>query len=281
MTKHAFNDGAEYIARLNDDTELISQGWITMAIKALSEMHPPNVGVVGPAVTRCPTAANGAHCMTDILTHDFVHRTHLLIFDNYYPRVFASWFVDDWITKVYQPHRMKVITKWQVAHLIVAHGTRYAPVSAAQLHVQPPCLTHLVLQERALEKRLTPELTRGKRKIDVYLRSLQPYYRQQLEMQLPNSSKPALCGRIWWASVHKTQIFPSARMKKCWDTSFPCCHALTGICGGDEAHCLCEGCIDFSLREGLGNRVTGFARRVNWLQWTLGMARATDRVGWW
>ena len=35
-----------------------------------------------------------------ILTHDFVHRTHLEIFEHYYPPVFSDWWMDDWISKV-------------------------------------------------------------------------------------------------------------------------------------------------------------------------------------
>jgi len=32
------------------------------------------------------------------MTHDMVHRTHLKIFETYYPAVFHNWFVDDWIS---------------------------------------------------------------------------------------------------------------------------------------------------------------------------------------
>ena len=35
-----------------------------------------------------------------ILTHDFTHRTHMLIFEHYYPPVFSDWWMDDWISKV-------------------------------------------------------------------------------------------------------------------------------------------------------------------------------------
>ncbi len=34
-----------------------------------------------------------------ILTHDFVHRLHLEIFDmNYYPPELVDWWMDDWIS---------------------------------------------------------------------------------------------------------------------------------------------------------------------------------------
>ena len=35
-----------------------------------------------------------------ILTHDFVHRTHKHIFQTYYPVVLTDWWMDDWISKV-------------------------------------------------------------------------------------------------------------------------------------------------------------------------------------
>jgi len=37
------------------------------------------------------------------MTHDMVHRTHLDICVHYYPTVFSAWWIDDWITKVYEP----------------------------------------------------------------------------------------------------------------------------------------------------------------------------------
>ena len=37
----------------------------------------------------------------DVVTHDMVHRTHLLVFREYYPAVFRNWWIDDWISRVY------------------------------------------------------------------------------------------------------------------------------------------------------------------------------------
>ena len=45
-----------------------------MAVRTLRGYAPPNVGVVGP---RCDEGN------TKILTHDFVHRSHLEIFAHY------------------------------------------------------------------------------------------------------------------------------------------------------------------------------------------------------
>lgn len=117
MMRRAYEDGAEYLVRINDDTEFSTPGWITRAVKALRTYDPPNVGVVGPICKQGNTA---------IMTHDMVHRTHLEIFDTYYPEVFSAWWVDDWITKVYAPGRSIFLNEWEVRHHMNVHGTRYA-----------------------------------------------------------------------------------------------------------------------------------------------------------
>jgi lipopolysaccharide biosynthesis glycosyltransferase len=116
MGQHAYDDGAEYMVRVNDDTEFLTKGWITQGVEALRGFDPPNVGVVGP------TCRQGN---TDIMAHDMVHRTHLDIFDHYYPSVFSSWWIDDWITKVYEPGRSVQLKEWEVKHHTGKHGTRY------------------------------------------------------------------------------------------------------------------------------------------------------------
>lgn len=117
LTAHAYRDGADYIVRINDDTEFLTTGWASIGVAALAAFEPPNVGVVGPIF---------AEGLTAILTHDMVHRTHLDIFKFYYPPVFSAWWVDDWITRVYEPDRMRKLSNWHVAHHTTKHGTRYA-----------------------------------------------------------------------------------------------------------------------------------------------------------
>jgi len=118
MMQHAYDDGAKYMVRINDDTEFKTKGWITLGVRKLLDFDPPNVGVVGPA---CRQGNIG------ILTHDMVHRTHLEIFDTYYPAVFSAWYIDNWITQVYRPGRssMLMLKDWEVLHHTKKHGTRY------------------------------------------------------------------------------------------------------------------------------------------------------------
>jgi len=116
----AYQDGADYIVRINDDTEFITNEWTSVGVGTLLAMDPPNVGVVGP------TCFDGNE---EILTHDMVHRTHVEIFDGkYYPPVFKNWYLDDWITHVYGEKRTQKIpaSYWEVKHHMYHHGTRYA-----------------------------------------------------------------------------------------------------------------------------------------------------------
>ena len=81
----AFVDGADFFFRLNDDTVLPSEEkWVSALVESLLHNNPPLLGVTGP---RCASnMANG-----DILTHDFVHRTHLEIFPTYCKVFVCTW----------------------------------------------------------------------------------------------------------------------------------------------------------------------------------------------
>lgn len=117
LCQAAYDYGATYIARINDDSEFKTKGWITVAKKALERFAPPNIGVVGP------TCHQGN---TDIMTHDFVHApSHYSIFDTYYPPVFDNYYVDDWITRVYGEERTRKLKSWEVEHHLYQFSTRY------------------------------------------------------------------------------------------------------------------------------------------------------------
>ena len=140
MMRAAYNDGAEYMVRINDDSEFVTSGWVSKAVSKLASYDPPNVGVVGP------TCADNA----GILTHDMVHRTHLDIFEYYYPRVFSAWWIDDWITYVYGAKRSAKMINWTVNHHTGKYGTRY----------------NVQYQEQQL---LKGELEKGAAKIEAWL----------------------------------------------------------------------------------------------------------------
>jgi len=117
LCQAAYDYGATYIARINDDTKFVTPGWITLATRSLQSFSPPNVGVVGP------TCRQGN---TRILTHDFVHApSHYSMFETYYPQEFDNWFVDDWITRVYGGERTRKLQEWEVLHF--TKRSRYTP----------------------------------------------------------------------------------------------------------------------------------------------------------
>ena len=81
MARQAFRDGAEYFYRINDDTELLNN-WPSIFTHALDHLKSP-FGVVGP---------NCEQGNQRILTHDFVGRLHMQIFEmNYYPPELTDW----------------------------------------------------------------------------------------------------------------------------------------------------------------------------------------------
>ena len=115
IAHQAYKDGVEYMCRINDDTTFITKNWTSLGIKTLANFKPKNVGVVGP------TCRQGN---THIMTHDMVHRTHMEIFNYYYPPVLDNWWADNWITLVYKPNRSIKLKTWEVIHSL-KQGTRY------------------------------------------------------------------------------------------------------------------------------------------------------------
>jgi len=127
LTDDAYANGADYLVRINDDTEFVTNGWVTKGVAALRGMRPPNVGVIGPHFSEGNTV---------ILTHDMVHRTHIDIFGTYYPTVFDNWYVDDWITHVYGKDRTLKLAGWRVKHHTTAHGQRYVQSGHQHQHLE-------------------------------------------------------------------------------------------------------------------------------------------------
>ena len=125
LMRDAARTGAEYLVRLNDDTEIKSMSWLPLSVRRLSTYDPPFVGVVGPVCREGKTS---------ILTHDMVHRTHLEIFDTYYPPNFHNWYVDDWISAVYGPERTTKIPDWVVHHYV--SPPRYNPIMVSNETLQ-------------------------------------------------------------------------------------------------------------------------------------------------
>lgn len=126
MARDAYDAGASFFYRVNDDTELIHH-WPSAFVKALTHLPGNNgpYGVVGPMCTQGNQR---------ILTHDFVHRLHMEIFEmNYYPAELTDWWMDDWISFVYGKQRTYRAQRHHVIHHTGAHGQRYEVDQSHQL----------------------------------------------------------------------------------------------------------------------------------------------------
>jgi len=149
MLREAYFAGADYYYRLNDDSELqkadyggVGVSWPKTFMGALHKMGPP-YGVVGPF---------GG--LDRILTHDFVHRTHMEIFEQvYYPALLVDWYMDDWVSQVYGKDRSIKATRYNVEHHTYHHGQRYKV-------------------DRSNERHLKPEIKEGRAKISAYTRDV-------------------------------------------------------------------------------------------------------------
>lgn len=150
----AFDYGATYIVRVNDDSEFVTNEWITLATRALQSFSPTNVGVVGP------TCHQGNQ---EIMTHDMVHAaSHYSIFDTYYANEFDNYYIDDWITRVYGKGRSQKLIDWEVVHHYEkfgggVHKERYKPAFS-----QDKLLDQLVLEGTKRVERKVSEMERSK-----------------------------------------------------------------------------------------------------------------------
>ncbi len=196
MMRAAFNDGAEYLVRINDDSEFVTSDWVSIAVAKLASYDPPNVGMVGPNCREGNTA---------IMTHDMVHRTHLNVFEHYYPDVFSAWWVDDWISKVYGPQRSTKMMDWTVKHHTHKHGTRYA--------VQHP-----------EAKLLKVELEKAAAKIEAWIRD------EQVSRDTSTCSEYAPSKYIWDAGIESSEsgleVYPPNNPSK-WSMDSHLLSALT------------------------------------------------------
>jgi hypothetical protein len=108
VARYAYNAGASFFFRVNDDTEFI-ETWATAFSTALLSLKPP-YGVIGPTLHKKTTQI--------FLAHDFTHRLHMEIFShNYYPIELPDWNLDVWISAVYGRQR-SLQTPYITVHLV-------------------------------------------------------------------------------------------------------------------------------------------------------------------
>ena len=140
----AYHDNMDYLYMVNDDTHMMTTKWTEQLIDQLVHFHPPNVGLVGPVCRVGPA---------NILTYNFVHRTHVDIFKCFYPPMFTDWYADAWISGVYKPNNAVKVPTVKVRHTM-EKGTRYKVHGALGLWRDPLIVRYQQLYLRAyLEKR--------------------------------------------------------------------------------------------------------------------------------
>ena len=125
MAVEAYNRGADFFYRINDDTMLATNGWASALIYPLLHYDPPLFGVVGPRELN--EQQHAPFRDWGYAEHDFVHRTHMEVFHmQYYPTNFTDWGCDVWIFRVYGKKHATSADSVFVLH-DHSHGTRYEP----------------------------------------------------------------------------------------------------------------------------------------------------------
>jgi hypothetical protein len=157
LMQMAYDDGNEYLFHLNDDSQLIAPGWEKAMTQAL-KTNPtyPNFGATGPRDKNWGPVRNrkkglGSHGAKLLLTHAFVHRSHLDIHGRFFPKAFKNGWSDDWITSVYGAENT-FVGPGQVTLKHHAAGESYAVNTTDQQH-------------------LPAELERGRKRIEAWLAS--------------------------------------------------------------------------------------------------------------
>lgn len=209
VTRRAYKDGAEYIVRINDDTRFLTPGWIEQGIAALQSMHPPNIGVVAP---KCDEGK------TEIFTHDMVHRTHIDIFGWYYPPIFDNWYVDDWITRVYEPNRSVLIPEWRVKHH--TSKERYVPDSLKRRGLFAVIYDWLFPSNEKTLSSLDMEIFSGRRFLYDYIADTDTPTKQVISYSLYGNSLKYLNGALENALLAK-DVYPGWIVRFYVDDSVP------------------------------------------------------------
>jgi hypothetical protein len=158
LMKMAYNDGAEYLFQVNDDSELVDPGWERVLTEAL-KTNPtwPNFGAAGPMDKKWGGGA-GQYGADVLLTHAFTHRTHLDIHGRFFPWSFRNWWSDNWITSVYGANDTFVGPKG----VVVEHQTKLNKKDAKE---------HRYKVNSNDAKMLPTELKIGRKRIDAWVES--------------------------------------------------------------------------------------------------------------
>jgi len=103
LFKKAYEDNNDYFVQIGSDIYFQDKDWVKECIYKL--IINDNIGVVGMTDQgRRKTNPNDT-----LLTQTFVSRKHMEIFGFYYPNEFKNWYIDDWISEIYEIMNKKYI----------------------------------------------------------------------------------------------------------------------------------------------------------------------------
>lgn len=114
--KAAYELGADYIVHIADGAQFQSH-WLASAIHTLNSFNPRNVGVV------TPVRLEG----NDMVTAHMVHRTHMDIFEEFYPVSLniQSSEEKDWFSDVYGEDAFRAVSDWILVKRLTQVHKRY------------------------------------------------------------------------------------------------------------------------------------------------------------
>ena len=103
LFKKAYKDNYDYFVQIGSDIYFQDKDWVNACIDLLKQNK--DIGVVGMT----DQGRKKYNPNDTLLTQSFVSRKHMEIFGFYYPHEFKNWFIDDWISEIYEKSNKKFI----------------------------------------------------------------------------------------------------------------------------------------------------------------------------
>jgi hypothetical protein len=103
LFKKAYEDNYDYFVQIGSDIYFQDKDWVNACLDILKQNN--DIGVVGMT----DQGRKKYNPYDTLLTQSFVSRKHMEIFGFYYPYEFKNWFIDDWISEIYEKSNKKFI----------------------------------------------------------------------------------------------------------------------------------------------------------------------------
>ncbi len=173
VTQLAYERGYEYSYFINDDSVLSNDGWSSLFVSELASFRPlPNHGVTGP----WDAVQKGA-----MLTHSFVHITHLRIYGTRFNFHYPNTYSDTALQAVYAP----------------PYPVSFGPGARMMSILKNVTVKHVRLPTRYEEKAVnqTERINLHQRQVDIDRENLRLYMERVLKIK-----KITLL--LWLLSLH-------------------------------------------------------------------------------